>query len=101
MPRADGGGKSTKHTREWRAKLKAQRRPEIDAVDMALAASIAVYRHTAESKASEKDINRANALEIMAINHLVSRGYNREHAEKRVLSRTRRLDVDKIIPTVI
>jgi hypothetical protein len=100
MPRASQGAESTEPTREWRKRNKAERRPETDAVDTALAAAVTVYRHTAEKQASDRDRRRASALEMMAINYLVTRGYAHDQAERQVRRRVRRLGVEKLIPMV-
>lgn len=81
-------------------RLRQQMRPETDAVDTALAAAIAVYRHTAEQRGSEKDVRRSDGLELMAINLLVARGYQRTISERQVQRRVRRLDVDDLVPMV-
>ena len=100
MPRANKGAESTEPTREWRKRNKAEGRPETDAVDTALAAAVTVYRHTAEATASKRDVTRATALEIMATNFLVSRGYARKQAERQVRRRVRRLDAATLVPLV-
>ena len=43
---------------------------------------------------------RVDALEQMAIKYLVSNGFNAEHAKKRVLSRTRREDIHRLVNVV-
>lgn len=84
----------------YRDRLRGQQRPEADAVDTALAAALAVYRHTAKQRGSEKDVRRSDGLELMAINYLVSRGYAPRMAERQVRRRVRRLDVDDLVPMV-
>ncbi|MBP2235237.1 hypothetical protein J2Z31_001729 [Sinorhizobium kostiense] len=84
----------------YRERLRSQQRPEADAVDTALAAALAVYRHTAEQRGSEKDVRRSDGLEIMAINYLVSRGYAPTMAERQVRRRVRRLDVGDLVTMV-
>ena len=100
MPRANQGATSTEPTREWRKRLKVERRPETDAVDTALAAAVTVYSYTAATSASDRDRRRASALELMAINYLVTRGYAHDQAERQVRRRVRRLGVEKLIPMV-
>ena len=72
----------------YRGRLRAQRRPEADAVDTALAAAVAVYRYAAVERHSERDIRRAGGLELMAINFLINRGYAPQMAERQVLRRS-------------
>lgn len=100
MPRAHSGSAGQEATRQWRRKIRGERRPETDAVDAALAAAVTVYRHTAEKLSSVRDVTRAAGLEIMAINYLTSKGYDGTHAERQVLRRVRRLDAEKLIPLV-
>ncbi|TBA24691.1 hypothetical protein [Rhizobium ruizarguesonis] len=84
----------------YRERLRGQQRPEAHAVDNALAAAVAVYRHTAEQRGSEKDVRRSEGLELMAINYLASRGYDPKMAKRQVHRRVRRLDVEDLIPLV-
>ena len=100
MPRAESGSRGQEATRQWRRKVKRERRPETDAVDTALAAAVAVYRHVAEARRSKRDVTRATGLELMAINFLVAKGYASEHAERQVHRRVRRLDAEKLVPLV-
>ena len=100
MPRAESGSKGQEATRLWRRKVKRERRPETDAIDMALAAAVAVYRHVAEARRSKRDVSRATGLELMAINFLVAKGYAAAHAERQVRRRVRRLDADKLVSLV-
>jgi len=100
MPRAESGSRGQEATRQWRKKIKTERRPETDAVDMALAAAVAVYWHVAEARRSRRDVTRVTGLEIMAINFLVAKGYASEHAERQVRRRVRRLDADRLVPLV-
>lgn len=100
MPRANQGAERTESTRQWRKRIKAERRPETDAVDTALAAAVTVYRHTAEATHSERDVTRATALEMMAVNFLISKGYEPDQAERQVRRRVRRLDAASLVPLV-
>lgn len=84
----------------YRTRLRAERCPEADAVDTALAAALAVYRHTAEQRSSAKDVRRATGLEIMAVNFLVTKGYAPHMAERQVRRRVRRIDVEALVPMV-
>lgn len=87
-------------TRRWRANQKENRIPETDAVDTALAAAVTVYRHTAEQAQSARDVGRVTALEVMAVNFLVSHGYSKKMAERKVRRRVHRLDADTLVPMV-
>ncbi len=102
MPRQAEPGNATgaEATREWRETVKAQRRPETDAVDTALAAALTVFRYEAERAKSERNVLKVEGMEAMAVNYLVSRGYDREQAERRVLRRVRRFDADLLVPLV-
>lgn len=87
-------------TRRWRMRLLERKRPEVDAVDTAIAAAVAVYRGSAEDAGSQRDVTRATGLETMAVNYLIAQGYNAEEARRQVCRRTRRLDVAQLIPLV-
>src|SRR6478736_2344962 len=102
MPRQINPTNAAQRTAQerYRGRLRAQRRPEADAVDTALAAAVAVYRYAAVERHSERDIRRAGGLELMAINFLVNRGYAPQMAERQVLRRVRRLDVATLVPMV-
>ncbi|MDQ0318988.1 hypothetical protein QO002_001126 [Pararhizobium capsulatum DSM 1112] len=102
MPRARNAENEVQRCAQerYRDRLRGQKRPEADAVDTALAAALAVYRHTAEQLGSEKDVRRSDGLELMAINYLVSRGYSLRMAERQVRRRVRRLDVQDVVPLV-
>ncbi|MBD8663051.1 hypothetical protein IFT59_07265 [Rhizobium sp. CFBP 8752] len=69
-------------------------------MDTALAAAVTVFRYSAERAKSERDVVKAEGIEAMAVNYLVSKGYNREQAERRVLRRVRRFDADLLVPLV-
>lgn len=100
MPRAESGSRGQEATRQWRKKVKRERRPETDAVDTALAAAVTVYRHVAEARRSKRDVTRASGMELMAINFLVSKGYAVEHATRQVRRRVRRMDAEMLVPLV-
>lgn len=100
MPRAESGSRGQEATRQWRRKVRRERRPETDAVDMALAAAVAVYRHVAEAHGSKRDVTRTTGMELMAINFLIAKGYAAEHAERQVRRRVRRLDAEKLVALV-
>ncbi len=102
MPRARNPENEAQRSAQerYRERLRVQQRPEADAVDTALAAAIAVYRHTAEQRGSEKNVRRSDGLEIMAINYLISRGYAPKMAERQVRRRVRRLEIEDIVPMV-
>ncbi|MGO4657404.1 hypothetical protein AB4Z34_21820 [Ensifer sp. 2YAB10] len=102
MPRARNPESEVQRSAQerYRERLRRQQRPEADAVDTALSAAHAVYRHTAEQRGSEKDVRRSDGLELMAINYLVSRGYDPRMAERQVRRRVRRLDVEDLVPMV-
>lgn len=118
MPRvADpGNAAGAEATRRWRKSMEDRRRPEVDAVDTALAAAVAVFRRQAEAnlrreaeanlrrqaetKKAERYVALANFIEKMATNYLVSHGYDAVEAGRKVRLRTRRLDVDALVPLV-
>ncbi|MEY9770119.1 hypothetical protein [Sinorhizobium fredii] len=102
MPRARNPENEVQRSAQerYRERLRGLQRPEADAVDTALAAALAVYRHTAEQRGSEKDVRRSDGLELMAINYLISRGYTPKMAERQVRRRVRRLDVEDLVPMV-
>lgn len=100
MPRvADPGNEAGREkTARWRENNQARRRPEVDAVDTALAVAVSVYRWEAEKAKSEKAVTRVDALERMAANYLIARGYDAKEADRRVRRRVRRWDVEDLIP---
>lgn len=102
MPRIakDENASGAQATRRWRANLKDNKVPEVDAVDTALAGAVTVYRHTAEKAQSAKDVGRVTALETMAVNFLVSQGYSQRMAERKVRRRVHRIDADTLVPLV-
>ncbi len=75
--------------RKWREGLKSKGRPETDAVDSAIAAAVSVYMHTAVEVGSVKDVRKASALELMAINNLLAPGSSKKPAELAVSRRAR------------
>ena len=83
-------------TERWRTRQRSMRRPEIDAVDSAIAAAVSVFRHKAEASGVSRNLERATALEEMAINYLVSSGADADYARQKVLSRTHRLDSEAL-----
>lgn len=100
MPRiADPGNEAGREkTARWRENNQARRRPEVDAVDTALAVAVSVYRWEAEKARSEKAVTRVDALEQMATNYLIAKGYDKKEADRRVRRRVRRWDVEDLIP---
>lgn len=102
MPRvADpGNAAGAEATRRWRKSLLDRKRPEVDAIDTAIAVAVAVYRRSAEDAGSQRDVTRATALETMAVNYLIAHGYNADEARRQVCRRTRRLDVAQLVPLV-
>lgn len=100
MPRvADPGNAAGREkTARWRENNQSKRRPEVDAVDTALAVAVSVYRWEAEKARSEKAVTRVDALERMAANYLTARGYDAKEADRRVRRRVRRWDVEDLIP---
>lgn len=102
MPRPRNPGNEAQRAAQqrYRERLRGQRRPEADAVDSALSVAVAIYRHTAEQRSSDRDIRRAGGFEVMAINYLISRGYAPAMATRQVRRRVRRLDIEHLIPLV-
>ena len=92
--------KQRARTERWRKRLADSRRPEVDAVDTALAVAVSVLADVAGMSGSEAARARVSGLEIMAVNWLSSTGYSREHAIRSVARRVHRLDVHKLIPVV-
>ena len=84
----------------WRARIQAARRPEVDLVDTAVSAAVAVFSHAARLQGSDRDIAKADALERMAINYLAARGCDRSEATKMVIRRLHRHDIDDFVPLV-
>lgn len=99
-PRNPGNEEQRAAQQRYRERLRGQRRPEADAVDTALAAAVAVYRHTAEQRSSDRDVRRADGFEFMAINYLISRGYAPAMAARQVFRRVRRLDIEDVVTMV-
>lgn len=99
MPRVAkiGNDKRRIATAKWRESLVLRKRPEVDAVDAAIAAAVAVYSHVARTEGNEKDRARAEALERMSINCLISRGYDPEHALRTVKRRLYRPSYDGLL----
>lgn len=87
-------------TARWRARAKAAGNAEIGLVDTAIANAVAVFGLVADEHGSERDQQRFQGIERMAVNFLISRGKSRAHAAKFVLRRLRRLDVRDIVPLV-
>lgn len=83
-------------TARWRKAVREARRPEVDAVDSALAAALAVYLHAATVRGRDRDIERIVALERLAIEHLVSKRYDAKQARRAVLRRLRRDDAGSL-----
>lgn len=100
MPRIANPGNEAgrEKTARWRENNQARRRPEVDAVDTALAVAVSVYRWEAEKARSEKAVTRVDALERMAVNYLIAKGYDAKEADRRVRRRVRRWDVEDLIP---
>lgn len=72
-----------------------------DKVDGALSAALAVFRHEAEERGQLKNIERIEGIERMAASILVSRGGKPAPVLRAVRLRTRRLDVETILPLVV
>lgn len=73
---------------------------ETDAVDAAISAAVAVFRHEAERLSSDKNLVRVTALEEMAASFLVAQGKKADPSLRAVRLRTRREDVADIVPLV-
>lgn len=84
----------------YRDRLAEKGRPEVDAVDTAVAVAVAVYARGARDIRSPKDIARAESIEAMAANYLTHRGSSLQEATRKVVARLRRLDVEKFRPLV-
>ncbi len=92
--------------RTYRRRLSAERKPEVDAVDTALASALAVFLHLADKCFGDLDEDgqahvsaqreAVVVIEKMASRILVSKGYAKEHARKKVGSRIRRLDAEAV-----
>lgn len=87
-------------TERWRKRLAEARRPEVDAVDTALAVAVAILADVARESGSEAAKARVSGIEILAANWLASHGSNREHAIRAVGRRVHRLDVKRLVPLV-
>ena len=83
-------------TARWRKAVRKARRPEVDAVDSAISAALAVYLHAATVRGRDRDIERVVALERLAIEHLVSKRYDAKQARRAVLRRLRRDDAGSL-----
>ena len=87
-------------TERWRRSMKARRAPEVDAVDTALAAAVAVYVDTLERSGVEKEVRKARFIEMAAVNYLTSTGSDALHAARLVARRVHRLDIADLLPLV-
>lgn len=109
MPRtADpANAKQAEAMRVYRGKLKADRVPEVDAVDTALASALAVFLHLAGNRVGEvvdrderavlqSQLDAVAVLEKMAARILASKGYDRDRARRKIGSRIRRLDAEAV-----
>lgn len=81
----------------WRARIRAAGRPEVDLVDTAVSAAVAVFGHAARLQGTDRDVSKADALERMAINFLAARGCDREEATKMVIRRLRRESIHDLV----
>ena len=72
-----------------------------DNVDGAISAALAVFRHEAEKRGQLKNVERIEGIERMAASILVSRGGKPAPVLRAVRLRTRRLDVESILPLVV
>lgn len=81
----------------WRERTRSAGRPEVDAVDSAVTAAVAVFADTVKSKPpTSAGRQRAEAIERMAVDYLVALGRIREEAARMVHKRLHRLDVKRL-----
>lgn len=99
-PKSRGNAAGAAATARWRKTVREARRPEVDAVDSAISAAVAVWRYQALLRCQEKNLERISALEGLAIHHLVSRGSDPGEAERAVLRRIRSDRKTSIAPLV-
>jgi len=84
-------------TERYRRGLAEYKGVETCAVDTAIAAAVAVFRHEAIKHGSAKNVERIEGLERLAIGLLVFKGKDLDRATRAVYLRTRRSDVDRLI----
>lgn len=103
MPRkrnpANEGGRSAQE--RYRNKLADIGGAETDAVDSAISAAVAVWRHEALSREQAKNVERVSGIETMAASILVSKGKDPALSLRAVRLRTQRLDVKDLLPLVV
>ncbi|QIX22394.1 hypothetical protein FOB41_15190 [Agrobacterium pusense] len=80
----------------YKAKLDATGGATTDAVDAAISAALALFRHEAETRGQSKNLERIEGIERMAASILVSRGGKPNPVLRAVHLRTRRLDVEEL-----
>jgi len=84
----------------YRERLEGRKCPETDAVDTAVSVAVSVFAFIAANEGNNRDRLRSQALERMAINYLVSRGFAYDEVKAVVGRRLGRLDVHELIPLV-
>lgn len=84
----------------YRNRLAAVGGAETDAVDSAISAAVAVWRHEALIREQAKNVKRVSGIEKMAASILVSKGKDPSLSMRAVRLRTQRLDVEDILPLV-
>lgn len=102
MPRhrnpANEGARSAQE--RYRTKLAKNGGAETDAVDSAISAALAVWRHQVLKHEKVKSLERITGIEKMATSILVARGKDLKLALRAVRLRTQRLDVEELLPLV-
>ena len=84
----------------YRERLAALGGAETDAVDSAISAALAVWRHEVIKREQSKNLERIAGIEKMATSILVSKGKDPKLALRAVRLRTQRLDVEELLPLV-
>ena len=72
----------------WRERIRAAGRPEVDLVDSAISVAAAIFTHTVKDKPDTSPARqRADALQRLAVNYLVSLEKDRDEAFRMVYKR--------------
>jgi hypothetical protein len=82
----------------WRDRIRTVGRPEVDLVDTAITVAAAIFTDTVKDKPKTSPARqRADALQRLAVNYLVSLGKNRDEAFRMVYKRLHPENVARLI----
>lgn len=82
----------------WRDRIRTAGRPEVDLVDTAITVAAAIFTDTVKDKPETSAARqRADALQRLAVNYLVSRGKDRKEAFRMVYKRLHPMDIDRLV----